>query len=243
VSAEVTLIADPRVLAIPIQECGEPLVDLREVPGIAIDERKRDGDDVWLLARLGVARRVRAIQQACPSGLRLLLIEAYRPLDVQRRYFEEYAARLAVEHPEWDPPTLRLNASRYVAPPDIDPPHSTGGAIDVTLADEDGGELDMGTPVNASPEASGGACFTAAPGLDPLARANRALLSELMGAAGFVNYGTEWWHWSYGDRYWAFSGGHHAACYGAAALIPSRRRLVTRRRDRPRTPRRSRGSR
>jgi hypothetical protein len=31
---------------------------------------------------------------------------------------------------------------------------------------------------------------------------------------GFVNYPTEWWHWSYGDRYWALATGAPAACYG-----------------------------
>jgi D-ala-D-ala dipeptidase len=27
-----------------------------------------------------------------------------------------------------------------------------------------------------------------------------------MVGAGFVNYGYEWWHYSYGDRYWAHAG-------------------------------------
>jgi len=29
-----------------------------------------------------------------------------------------------------------------------------------------------------------------------------------------VNYPTEWWHWSYGDRYWAFVTGAPHALYG-----------------------------
>ena len=33
-------------------------------------------------------------------------------------------------------------------------------------------------------------------------------------AAGLVNYPTEWWHWSYGERYWAFSAGADHAVYG-----------------------------
>ena len=32
--------------------------------------------------------------------------------------------------------------------------------------------------------------------------------------AGLVNYPTEWWHWSYGDRYWALMTGATAAVYG-----------------------------
>ena len=46
---------------------------------------------------------------------------------------------------------------------------------------------------------------------------NRALLIELMSAAGFVNYGTEWWHWSYGDRYWAYNRGEPAARYASVS--------------------------
>ena len=33
-------------------------------------------------------------------------------------------------------------------------------------------------------------------------------------AVGFVNYPTEYWHWSYGDRYWAYQKGQPAAIYG-----------------------------
>jgi zinc D-Ala-D-Ala dipeptidase len=85
-----------------------------------------------------------------------------------------------------------------VSPPDIVPPHSTGGAIDLTLATNDGDELDMGTPVNASPEESQGACYTSAQGISGKAIRNRGLLIDAMRAAGFVNYPTEWWHWSFG---------------------------------------------
>jgi D-alanyl-D-alanine dipeptidase len=33
--------------------------------------------------------------------------------------------------------------------------------------------------------------------------ANRTILAAATRAADFVNYPLEWWHWSYGDRYWA----------------------------------------
>ena len=36
--------------------------------------------------------------------------------------------------------------------------------------------------------------------------------------SGFVNYPTEWWHWSYGDRYWALTTGAAAALYGPVEL-------------------------
>ena len=72
----------------------------------------------------------------------------------------------------------------------------------------------MGTPIDATPEDSDGACYFAARGHPTVARANRDLLASCLVAAGLVNYPTEWWHWSYGDRYWAFSTGSTAALYG-----------------------------
>jgi D-alanyl-D-alanine dipeptidase len=214
---DVTLIADRRVVAVPIADCGEPLVDLRE-PGhrdaLRLDRRKQDEAGLWLHVRAGVATRLHIAQAAAPPGVTLLVVEGFRPLALQRFYFERYLAELRAEHPRWDAERLRDYASRYVAPPDIVPPHSTGGAVDVTLIDDGDVELDLGTRVNASPEESAGACFTAAAGLSREAAANRALLCRLMEQAGFVNYGTEWWHWSYGDRYWAFMSGEPAALYG-----------------------------
>jgi zinc D-Ala-D-Ala dipeptidase len=212
---EVTLIADPRVLAIPIEECGEPLVDLRLDSQLAVDTRNADAAGLFARIRSGVAERLGVAAQAAPEGVQLLILEGFRPVELQQRYFDEYAQRLAAEQPEWSAAEVRTAASRFVAPPDIDPPHSTGGAIDLTLADAAGAELDMGCPVDASPEDSDGACYTYAPGLSPAAKMNRTLLIELMSTAGFVNYGTEWWHWSYGDRYWAYSTGEPAARYAS----------------------------
>ena len=104
--------------------------------------------------------------------------------------------------------------SRYVSPPEI-APHSAGAAIDLTLCGSDGTELDLGTPVNASPEQSAGACYTHHPSVGGEARRNRATLSGALRAAGLVNYPTEWWHWSYGDRYWAMTASAPCAIYGA----------------------------
>ncbi len=107
-----------------------------------------------------------------------------------------------------------------MSPPEI-APHSAGAAVDLTLVDADGTELDMGTRVNASPEESAGACYTLADGLPHQARLHRATLSRALTAAGLVNYGTEWWHWSFGDRYWALMTGASAALYGPASQQPS----------------------
>jgi D-alanyl-D-alanine dipeptidase len=67
--------------------------------------------------------------------------------------------------------------------------------------------------------ASNGACYFAATNISREARTNRALLAEVLTAAGLVNYPTEWWHWSYGDRYWAYAEDHPAALYGPAYCL------------------------
>lgn len=76
----------------------------------------------------------------------------------------------------------------------------------------------MGTPVDASPEVSEGACYTAAHNIGPEARANRKILAEALTTVGLVNYPTEWWHWSYGDRYWALATDASHAVYGPLEL-------------------------
>lgn len=76
----------------------------------------------------------------------------------------------------------------------------------------------MGTRVNANPEESHGACYTDADNVDSEARANRRMLSGALTAVGLVNYPTEWWHWSFGDRYWALATEADHAVYGPREL-------------------------
>ncbi|MFE5096719.1 dipeptidase [Streptomyces sp. NPDC056638] len=50
------------------------------------------------------------------------------------------------------------------------------------------------------------------------ARTNRATLGGALSTAGLINYGTDWWHWSFGDRYWALQTQQPAALYGPVEL-------------------------
>ncbi|MCJ0875554.1 M15 family metallopeptidase [Streptomyces sp. AP-93] len=209
---EIVLMSDPRVYAVPVRECGEPLVDVRD-SGILVDPRKADATGSYALLRKGVLRRLLHAQDQLPQGLRLLFVEGYRPPSLQRQYFDEYLGVLRAQYPNLHEAELHTAASRYVSPPEI-APHSAGAAVDLTLADTNGVELDLGTRMNASPEESSGTCYTHASGIDTTARANREILGSALTAARFVNYPTEWWHWSYGDRYWALQSGTDAALYG-----------------------------
>jgi zinc D-Ala-D-Ala dipeptidase len=207
----------PGVATLPIQECGEPLVDLRDTEAIRLDARLADERGAFAHVRLSVADRLTAAQCELPRGLRLLIVEGYRPQSLQEEYFTSSMCRIARANPNWPRHRVYTEAATYVAPPDV-APHVTGGAVDLTLCTVDGVEVAMGTELNATPPEHGTECFTASPQIDAEARHNRALLIDAMTAAGFVNYPSEWWHWSYGDRYWAFATSAIHAHYGPASL-------------------------
>ncbi|MBA2806037.1 MULTISPECIES: M15 family metallopeptidase [Streptomyces] len=209
----IILMNDPAVAGVPVQDCGEPLVDLRELAFVVVDSRQADPEGSYALIREGVAWRLARAARLLPDGLRLLVTEGYRPLPLQISYFEAYAAELRRANPDWSEEHLRTQTSRSLSPPEIGP-HVAGAAVDLTLCTASGEELDLGTPVDASPEESAGACYTDAPDISDEARRNRRFLSVALTTAGLVNYPTEWWHWSYGDRYWALMTGAAAACYG-----------------------------
>ena len=76
----------------------------------------------------------------------------------------------------------------------------------------------MGTPIDASPEESDGACYFGARNITDAARRNRDTLAAALSGAGLVNYPTEWWHWSYGDRYWALLTRRPHAIFGPVRI-------------------------
>ncbi|GAA3006852.1 M15 family metallopeptidase [Streptomyces fulvorobeus] len=217
---DIILLSDPRVAATRVIENGEPLVDTREVAALRVDTRKTDDDGSYAHLRADVLRRLLLAQDALPPGIRLLMVEGFRPPALQRRYFDEYAATLRAAHPGAGADRIRELASAYISPPEV-APHVSGGAVDLTLCTDDGAELPLGTEVNATPEESEGGCRTAALNIDAVARAGREVMGRAMTAAGFVNYPTEWWHWSYGDRYWALLTQAPTAKYGPASLRPT----------------------
>ncbi|MEU0836252.1 M15 family metallopeptidase [Streptomyces sp. NPDC005969] len=213
----IILMSDPSVAAIPVEDCGEPLVDVRQDGELLTDTRRSDPVGAFAHLRQGVRDRLLDAQRRLPDGLRLLIVEGYRPPDLQQTYFERYSAQLRATNQNWTQQEIRVAASRYVSPPEI-APHSAGSAVDLTLVDRTGAELDMGTAMNANPENSENACYTGAHNISARAKANRTTLSNAISEAGLVNYLTEWWHWSYGDRYWALQTKQPAALYGPIEL-------------------------
>jgi zinc D-Ala-D-Ala dipeptidase len=196
------LLSDPRVAAVPVHDVDEPLVALG--PGFGPGKA---------LVRRELAFRLQSARVALPSGIHLRVVEGYRPAHQQQAIIERYSAEIRAARPGVGEPELHILTSRYVAPLGV-APHVAGAAVDVTLVDSGGQELDLGTAIDATPEQSGGRCYFAADGISREARANRDLLARVLCREGLVNYPTEWWHYSYGDRYWAVATGAGVALYG-----------------------------
>ncbi|MEU7608766.1 M15 family metallopeptidase [Micromonospora sp. NPDC049204] len=215
------LLSDPRVAAVPSADDGDPFVDLRELPELRLDGRAADPAGAYARLRAAVVDRLLAAQRALPAGMRLLVVEGYRPYRAQLAIFTGYRDELRRRHPDWSPQRLHRETTKFVSPVEV-APHSTGGAVDLTLCTDDGVELDLGTAIDATPEDSDDACFTDAPTISATARRHRQIMVDALGGAGMVNYPTEWWHWSYGDRYWALITGAPRTRYGPVDLAAAR---------------------
>lgn len=114
--------------------------------------------------------------------MRIRWVEGHRDPKLQERYFDNYRGHLQKLDPNLSDEDSYLLASRYVAPPKI-APHVSGAAIDLTLCDEVGNELDMGTPVNATPEDTNGACYFDAT-VNVEARWNRTVIAKALEEVG-----------------------------------------------------------
>jgi D-alanyl-D-alanine dipeptidase len=183
-----------------------------------------------LLVRPRVAEMLAAInEEIAVAGLELFVFDAYRPVAVQAYFHDHWVPSfLRARHPEKSDDWIRAETRKFWAPPAEDarlavapPPHSTGGAVDLTLRFiktkiplEMGGAFDDVTE-RSHPDfyesASAGEGFTVAQ-----ARQNRRLLRSLMSRRGFVGHPNEWWHYSFGDQMWAALSGRPAALYGYA---------------------------
>ena len=72
----------------------------------------------------------------------------------------------------------------------------------------------MGTEFNDIPIEPENLTYLYSKNISDTAKANRKILIDNMEKVGFTNYPTEWWHWSYGDCYWAFINNSNAIYSG-----------------------------
>ena len=91
----------------------------------------------------------------------------------------------------------------YLANPVRGSIHSFGMAVDITIVDAQGHELDMGTPFDDLSERSHPKLEAEQLAKNQITQPqinNRCLLREAMQHGGFAGISTEWWHFDCGDR-------------------------------------------
>lgn len=128
-----------------------------------------------LLRKEAAEALVKAHQTLKKKGLGLKMFDCYRPRPYQQRLWDK------VPNPD------------YVTPPAKGSMHSRGAAVDLTIVDAKGKELEMGTPYDFFGEEAH---------TDYLKHTekvlnNRKLLRETLEVVGFKGIRTEWWHFSY----------------------------------------------
>ncbi|MBW8381212.1 MAG: M15 family metallopeptidase [Youngiibacter sp.] len=133
-------------------------------------------DTVLCLIHKDIARRLLAAQRLARSkGLRIKVFDAYRPVSVQQSLYDA------------TPKELRM----YVAKPSANSLHPKGLAVDITLVDSTGRELDMPSKFDD---------FSVKAHIDyegatDRQKSNRSLLIDIMERSGFRVNKTEWWHY------------------------------------------------
>ncbi len=117
---------------------------------------------------------IKANSKFMKLGYKIKLYDCYRPVDVQKRMWK------IVSNPS------------YVANPSKGSIHNRGGAVDISLVDNSGKELNMGTPFDFfGPEASHDYKNFPNEILE-----NRALFKKIMMSAKFQSFDSEWWHYN-----------------------------------------------
>ena len=218
---------------------GDSVIDLRDVGFLGENHYFKaknptvPGAIPELLVRSSVAKRLRQVRDCLRlHSLDIWVKDAFRPIKVQEFIYITIRKRLANENPGVSKERLdELVAERVAFAPDmrsaeISPsPHMTGGAIDLTLCNSQGEELQMGQDLKRVrnvmyPDALESTPDNSMANNSNLqkARANRRLLFWIMTDAGFVINPTEWWHFSWGDQMWARLSGEKAAHYSLLNL-------------------------
>jgi zinc D-Ala-D-Ala dipeptidase len=210
---------------IPIIECNEPLVEIPlklfavESPHPYEKLGAPYGKHSPYFVRQSVVDCLITAQnylQILYPDWQIQIFDAYRPVSVQQ-FMVDYSFAQALRERKLCEGELSLNQRQEVwkavyeiwAVPSLDektpPPHSTGGAVDVTLVDRVGQIVNMGSPIDEMSQRSLPDYY--ANSSEPDAQqyhGNRQLLCNVMLKAGFQRNPREWWHFCLGDQMWAW---------------------------------------
>jgi len=229
--------------SIPIVECCESLesvpsslLRISPHPYQSLNAPYGKNMNPWRL-RIGLINRLLIAQnnlKILNPSFQLGLYDALRPLTVQLFMFNHEIDVMceAKGFKRNDPNrTSELNnivnqVSKFWAPPISDPmtppPHSTGAAVDLTLYNLEGLEVDLGSKIDFIGSISSPNYFAQEGRKNDEARdfhQKRSILKKVMLKAGFVQHPNEWWHFSFGDQLWAWKTKKKNAIYGSWEVL------------------------
>ncbi len=133
------------------------------------------------------------------KSYKILVVYGFREIKKQEMYFNEILKNIKNEFE--DEMDLYEYIHEKIAVPSV-AGHPTGGAIDVAIYDDVSKSiLDFGTEIL---DYTSDKCYYRNENISEDATKNRELLRKLMIEEEFAPYDGEWWHFSYGDKEWAF---------------------------------------
>lgn len=202
---EKDLVTYKDVLSVPVQEIGVQFITLKTAGDQSaigkyesLTDMKEDFPDIPVRTEVAdMLNLANSILKRVNANYQLVVTYGFRSLEIQQQYFDEQRRKYPLAS---DDETLEI-IHRSIAVPEV-AGHPTGGAVDVYIADTHTGEsLNFGTPIYTFNSKD---VYTFSPFVDEEAVQNRQLLRGAMLSAGFAPYDGEWWHFSFGDREWAF---------------------------------------
>ncbi len=151
-----------------------------------------------IFVRQGCLDRLKTASKNLQSklpGAKLVIVYGYRHPKIQKKYFDNQCKRFKEFKKD-----LLEQVHKLIAVPEV-AGHPTGGAVDVTIQLNDV-NLDMGTEIADFSNPKILPTFSSS--ITETQKANRLLLRSIMMQAGFAPFNGEWWHFSYGDKEWAY---------------------------------------
>jgi len=184
---------------IKIKKCGEPLVDIKKFcPDLVIAPNLEKENRAFL--RKTVIKMICRAKKRLPEGMTFIIESAWRPQELQKKIFQNFVKRSSIKE-----------AKKYVAPyrGKYVSGHMTGGAVDLRLW-KNGRRV----PMKSSKLTYQENAKSFQPKLPKYIQRNRQIMFDALKKAGLSNFPKEFWHWSYGDVWWAKRNKKKVAIYG-----------------------------
>ncbi|PIR62881.1 MAG: D-alanyl-D-alanine dipeptidase [Candidatus Pacebacteria bacterium CG10_big_fil_rev_8_21_14_0_10_42_12] len=194
---------------VEIQDVDEQMISLSEHGGPRIVVRPAyyeagfcNGEEEQMV-RESLFYALQKAANALPEGYKLVILDGWRSIELQQEIYDRHYKSLLKAYPTLSPDELHELCQLFVSLPSDDEarpsPHYTGSAVDVTIQDEKGNLLWMGSEFDSFTEKDAIDYFEN-PWLtlsehDKLAQRNRRLLYYVMvEVAGLIPNKEEWYH-------------------------------------------------